>query len=132
MTRIEDTSRQRERLNQERCRNAFASRHSPRTFAIVRAKSRPRTAADSLVAFGAIIPGRFTNRNRSRNRRPIALERLREWLVKKAAGRRTHSVRIFFFFFFSSANDRRGCDRLTRPITVRSATFFYSRSMPTR
>lgn len=40
-----------------RCRIAFECRHSPRTFAIVRAKCWPRTV-DSPVAFGQ-VPARI-------------------------------------------------------------------------
>lgn len=61
MIEIEDTNWQR-KAQLGRCRIAFESRHSLRTFAIVRAKSWPRTA-DSPVAFGE-VPAfiRFTDR----------------------------------------------------------------------
>lgn len=52
MAEIEDTNWQR-KAQLGRCRIAFESRNSPRTFAIVRAKSWPRTA-DSPVAFGEV------------------------------------------------------------------------------
>ena len=52
MAEIEDTNWQR-KAQLGRCRIAFESRRSLRTFAIVRAKSWPRTA-DSPVAFGEV------------------------------------------------------------------------------